>query len=109
WTTPEEKAWLERRIPDFIEAQEKNDPKSFFLACHCEWFHRFELEPPTAQEVAKQGGNVDKATSVKKRRQKKRVSEWFYNHTRSATSHRVLNLAKRKTGFLHPYQAYMSL
>lgn len=72
WTTPEEKAWLERRIPDFIEAQEKlNDPKSFFLARHCEWFHRFELEPPTSQEVAKQGGGVDKATSVKERRQKK--------------------------------------
>ncbi|OJT05534.1 hypothetical protein TRAPUB_3650 [Trametes pubescens] len=109
WTTPEEKAWLERRIPDFIEAQEKNDPKSFFLGCHGEWFHRFEMEPPTAQEIEKQGGNVDKATSVKKKLQKKRVSEWFYNHTRSATSRRVLNLAKRKTGYLHPYQAYMTI
>lgn len=126
WTTPEEKAWLEKRIPDFVEAQENHNAKSFFVGTHDEWFHRFELEPPTAEEIAAASGNVEKATSVKKKKQKvvsimsrsvwtltsprpQRVKEWFYNHTRSATSHRVLNLAKRKTGYLHPYQAYMTM
>ncbi|KAI0650175.1 hypothetical protein C8Q79DRAFT_874573, partial [Trametes meyenii] len=109
WTTPEQLSWLEKRVPEFIQARQSHTTHKFFMIAYFEWSHRFDSEPPNAKELEKAEGNVEKATSMKNKKEKKRFREWFYNHTRPAPSHRPLNLSNKKTGYLHPFQAYMSL
>ncbi|KAH9887553.1 hypothetical protein C8Q73DRAFT_618286, partial [Cubamyces lactineus] len=109
WATEEQASWLSKRLPDFVQAQSANKTDKFFGITYCEWFHRFNLEDPTPEELEAEGGNEERARSKKTKAQRKRIRWWFYNHARGATSRRVLNLNKKKTGYLHPYQAYLRL
>ncbi|KAI0671899.1 hypothetical protein C8Q78DRAFT_991412 [Trametes maxima] len=109
WTTPEQRAWLEKRIPGFVEAQQTQSTYDFFIVVAYEWFKQFPMLEPTEEELKVAHGNRATAISVKKKAEKQRVTEWFYNNTRLPKSNRPINLKKRKTGYLHPYQAYMKL
>ncbi|KAI9059316.1 hypothetical protein FKP32DRAFT_1532208, partial [Trametes sanguinea] len=81
----------------------------FLAHTYSEWFHAYELEDPTEEEINDADGNAEKAASRKAKAQRKRIRTWFYNHARGAPSRRVMNLSKKKTGYLHPYQAYLKL
>ncbi|KAI0643897.1 hypothetical protein C8Q79DRAFT_894824, partial [Trametes meyenii] len=109
WTTPEQLSWLEKRIPEFVEAQHAHTTNKFFRIAYFEWSHRFDIEPPNEKELEKVNGDMEKAKSTKNKKVRKRFKEWFYNHTRPTQTHRPLNLSSKKTGYLHPFQAYMSL
>ncbi|KAI0323433.1 hypothetical protein GY45DRAFT_1209418, partial [Cubamyces sp. BRFM 1775] len=109
WATEEQIAWMSKRLPTFVEAQRENTTEKFFAVTHSEWFHRFDLDDPTPEEVEAADGDKEKAQSKKAKAQRKQVRWWFYNRTRGASSRRVLNLTKKRTGYLHPYQAYLSL
>ncbi|KAI0644977.1 hypothetical protein C8Q79DRAFT_892958, partial [Trametes meyenii] len=109
WMTPEQKSWLEKRIPEFIEAQVTRTTTDFFAAVAYDWFRAFLCPEPTSEELEDAEWDMALAMSEKRKAEKQRIIGWFYNHTRSAKSRRPINLSKRKTGYLHPYQAYMKL
>ncbi|KAI9064964.1 hypothetical protein FKP32DRAFT_1568829 [Trametes sanguinea] len=109
WATDEQYSWLTKKLPGFIEAQQNNTVEQFLSTTYTEWFNEYELEEPTEAEVAEAGGSVEKAVSTNAKEQHKRLRNWFYNHARGAPSRRVLNLAKKKRGHLHAYQAYVKI
>ncbi|KAJ8472367.1 hypothetical protein ONZ51_g8553 [Trametes cubensis] len=131
WATEDQTAWLSKRLPDFVKSQRENKTDKFFAVTYSEWFHRFDLEEPTAEELEEAQGDKEKAVSMKTKRQRQvsrphvdidirllttfldrltqRIWWWYYNRTRGVSSKRVLNLNKKRTGYLHPYQAYIHL
>lgn len=71
WATEEQASWLSKRLPDFVQAQSANKTDKFFGITYCEWFHRFNLEDPTPEELEAEGGNEERARSKKTKAQRK--------------------------------------
>ena len=71
WATDEQSKWLTARIPDFIEAQRKNAMEDFFKVTYTDRFHCWELEDPTAAELAEQKGDREAAVSQKTKAMRK--------------------------------------
>ncbi|KAI9069757.1 hypothetical protein FKP32DRAFT_1542788, partial [Trametes sanguinea] len=109
WASTEQQEWLTKCLPVFVKAQQDNTIGTFLAVMYSEWFHLYELEDPTEEELQDANGDAEKAASIKTKEQRKRLRNWFYNHARGAPSRRVLNLTKKKTGYLHPYQAYLKV
>ncbi|OJT10122.1 25S rRNA (cytosine-C(5))-methyltransferase rcm1 [Trametes pubescens] len=113
WTTEEEERFLKNRKPGFIQAQLDHNVNEFLKRVHSEWGHFFlpEPTPPAPSKGGKKNGTIPAAPPVPVVPQsvRKRLTTWFYNHSRGTSNRRVLNLNKKKTGFLHPYQAYITL
>ncbi|KAH9885583.1 hypothetical protein C8Q73DRAFT_617450, partial [Cubamyces lactineus] len=109
WATDEQAKWLKGKLPEFVQSQRKNRVDKFFEVAYSEWFRRFPLEEPTEEEVQKRGGNQEKARSKKTKLQHKRIRWWFYNRARGSSTKRILDLGKKRTGYLHPYQAYLKV
>ncbi|KAI0669041.1 hypothetical protein C8Q78DRAFT_993146 [Trametes maxima] len=70
WTTPEQEAWLKKRIPAFIEAQDDQKTQEFFLIATFEWEQCFDPEEPSEKEIVEADGNVERVVSVKKKKQR---------------------------------------
>lgn len=68
WPTPEQKAWLEARVPAFIDAQQKKITSTlFFPLTHKEWQQQFPTLPPDEKELEEAKGNLDIAVAKKKK------------------------------------------
>jgi hypothetical protein len=68
WTTSAQRAWLEERIPAFTESQENDQTTTvFYPELYVAWEKSFALEPPSATELEKAGGDLEKATATKKK------------------------------------------
>lgn len=66
WTTKEQDAWLEERLPKFIEVnQRKAAAKEFFPDMLKAFIEKWPVEPVTAAEI-KDAGNAEFAMRVKK-------------------------------------------
>jgi hypothetical protein len=69
WTTNEQRQWLEERIPAFLEAQQADTLGSvFFPDLYDEWRKQHPVQPPSAEELEKAGGNLEKAKKEGKKK-----------------------------------------
>lgn len=69
WTTDEQRKWLEKRISVFLEAQQADTLGSvFFPDLYDEWRKLYPTQPPTAEELEKAGGNLEKAKKEGKKK-----------------------------------------
>lgn len=67
WTTIEQRAWLEERIPAFIEAQQSKATGAFFDDIHTGWQKNWPTEAPTQQELKSANGNAERALAIKQK------------------------------------------
>jgi len=69
WTTELQREWLEARLADFREAQEdKTTSKLFFPKTFNAWKEQWPASPPTEQEIT-DAGSLEKARSIKNKKQ----------------------------------------
>ena len=72
WMANEQRKWLKERIPTFLKAQQADTLGSvFFPDLNDNWCKLYPAQPPTAEELEKAGGNLEK---VKKQGNKKTES-----------------------------------
>ena len=65
WTTPEQEAWLDKRKPAFLEAnQKKSAGKEFFPDVTKAFCEKWPAAPPTQQEI-NDAGSIELAIRVK--------------------------------------------
>jgi len=68
WTTTEQENWLKQRLQLFKDTQTtKTTASQFFPEVHKEWRKSWPVQPPTVDDIAKAGGNVEKATVDKRK------------------------------------------
>lgn len=65
WTTESQCEWLEKILPEWRNAQEGDASKDFRAQVLLDWKQEFPLEPPTAKELEKAGGDENKARQTK--------------------------------------------
>lgn len=71
-------AWLEARVPAFVEAQQnKTTSTTFFPEAHKEWAEQFPTPEPTENEVEDAKGNMAAAVA-KKHKFWEKVSDFHY-------------------------------
>ena len=97
WTTEEQRAWLEARVPAFIEAQEKKMASStFFPETHKAWRELWPTPTPTKADISKWEMEENTHTQLRKKMAEvnfakvpqmqadfllQRVVTWFHNNT----------------------------
>jgi hypothetical protein len=65
WTTPEQEAWLEKRKPAFLQAnQKKSAGKDFFPDVTKAFREQWPVAPATQQEI-NDAGSIELAMKVK--------------------------------------------
>jgi hypothetical protein len=64
---PEQRAWLEARIPTFIEAQQTKTTSGFLNKTHQKWQESWPIAEPTEDEVQSAKGDVECARAVKQK------------------------------------------
>ena len=132
WTTGEQRIWLEERIPAFLEAQQADTLANvFFPDLYDEWPKLYPTQPPTAEELEKAGGNLEKANKQGKKKMEnvsfqyiiikrcghlliyiqKRLAQWFHNITcaQSAGGKRGVIKIKKTTRLVPAWQTYINL
>ncbi|TFK80099.1 hypothetical protein K466DRAFT_451983, partial [Polyporus arcularius HHB13444] len=115
WTTDEQATWLTERVRRFTDAQADGTTRPFFNATTESWVVSWPVDPPTAEDIAKQDGDEEAAKREKFSKLRSRIEWWFRNHTRANStgstnkSKAVLSLTRKRTQPLMPYQAYMHL
>lgn len=68
WTSAAQRAWLEQRIPEFNDAQEKGTTtKVFYPKLYKAWDRAFNPEQPSIIEVKEAGGNLERAKAKKRK------------------------------------------
>ncbi|KIL68679.1 hypothetical protein M378DRAFT_8154 [Amanita muscaria Koide BX008] len=111
WTTPEQRSWLEERIPDFTQAQQDKTMGSFLGVVHQKWQEKWPAEEPTEEEIQAAKGNKERAEASKRKVIEERVKYWFHNNTRGSSSgtgaRGVLKLSSTPK-LMHPWQAYQN-
>jgi hypothetical protein len=66
WTSPDQRVWLEKLIPAFVESQEnKTTGTSFLPETFKEWDKKWPVGPPTEAELEKVDGDQEKALAKK--------------------------------------------
>jgi len=66
WMTPDQRKWLEARIPEFVQAQkDKTTSSIFFPGIHGAWQQQWPIEPPTPDEVQHAKGDENVALALK--------------------------------------------
>ncbi|EMD31062.1 hypothetical protein CERSUDRAFT_78405 [Gelatoporia subvermispora B] len=106
WTTVPQRAFLESRIPDYRSIQKTSAWPLFWKPLFDDWFKQW---PTGADDPAKKEEDEDNM--------RRRLREWFWNHTRGTTSAgqsqgrtTLLNLSgKQRTRKVLPWQAYQSI
>ena len=128
WTTEEQRAWLEARVPAFIEAQEKKTASStFFPETHKAWRELWPTPAPTEADISKWETEENARTQLRKKMAEvnfakvpqmqadfllQRVVTWFHNNTRvtsSSVGTRSLLKLGTNSKLLHGWQAYQHL
>jgi hypothetical protein len=67
WTTPEQCAWLEARIPAFVQAQQAKTTSAFLDDTHHKWQERWPIAEPIGDEVQSAEGDVERARAAKQK------------------------------------------
>jgi hypothetical protein len=67
WTTPEQRAWLEERIPAFLEAQKLQTVRQFLIETFGKWQSEWPSLELTAEELRRARGNKERALSVQRK------------------------------------------
>jgi hypothetical protein len=67
WTTPEQRAWLEELIPDFVQAQQDKSVRSFLDDTYAKWHKEWPTPPPAAEEVRRTKGNAEKMLTISRK------------------------------------------
>ena len=66
WTTPDQRQWLEARIPEFVQVQkDKTTSSIFFLNVHQAWQQQWPTQSPTAAELQDAKGDEKVALALK--------------------------------------------
>ncbi|KAI0042928.1 hypothetical protein FA95DRAFT_1467866, partial [Auriscalpium vulgare] len=87
WTTPSQEEWLEQVLTRFLDTNgEQPAKKKWWEATYADWFKKFPLPPPSAEQVEKAGGDLAAAAAEARLKQHNRVYHWIHNHTRNSTS-----------------------
>ncbi|TFK79972.1 hypothetical protein K466DRAFT_459428, partial [Polyporus arcularius HHB13444] len=110
WTTDEQAAWLSERKKAFADAQASSTTRAFLSAVTEAFLAKWPLADPTVEELADAGNKVEVAKDNKRTKLRNQLEWWFRNRARANASGRtnastaVLNLTRRRTQPLHPYQ-----
>jgi hypothetical protein len=132
WASKEQQDWLYAQLPGFRKAQETKTTPSFFAGIYQEFHAQWPVPAPTAEEIAADDGNEEKAKTTKEKASEsvsgsfhslaylsdfftypcQRIHYWVYNKSRGSTSgtgtRGVLKL-KSNSRLLHPWQAFAKL
>lgn len=70
WTIPEQEAWLQERMSDFLYAQQQKMTATFFPPIYKAWHKAYPSRAPMAEEIKKADGDVAKAQAVVKKKER---------------------------------------
>jgi ABC-type phosphate transport system substrate-binding protein len=133
WASEEQQTWLSDQLADFRKAQEAKTTAGFFMELYQNFHDTWPLAPPNAEELSKEDGNEEKATTVKQKASEhvsisfslivdpvtkmvftyyQRLHEYIYNKSRGSSSgsgtRKTLKLNNNSRS-LHPWQAFAKL
>ncbi|KAF9458063.1 hypothetical protein BDZ94DRAFT_1313656 [Collybia nuda] len=110
WTTPDQKSWLELRIPDFLEAQKTGRTDRFHQLTSEAWFQTWP------ESIVNDANSDSRMSQVTKR--KKQLRNWFswnsqpakcMRSTKSSVFLDALNKPSKGTRVPRPVEAYQRL
>jgi hypothetical protein len=67
WTTPEQRAWLEALVAEFVQAQQMKATGSFFDDTYSRWYEKWPTAAPSDEEIKKAEGSAEKALASKRK------------------------------------------
>lgn len=67
WASKQQQDWLYAQLPDFRKAQETRATPSFFAEIYEEFHAKWPVPAPTADEIAAEDGNEEKAKTTKEK------------------------------------------
>ncbi|KAG6907522.1 hypothetical protein DXG01_008611 [Tephrocybe rancida] len=80
WTTPDQGAFLNRHIDSFLEHQKASNLNTFAIGVEKSWFAQWPLKNPPPIDLSDQ--DACKKHNDELALMRKRLGEWFRNHTR---------------------------
>jgi hypothetical protein len=80
WTTNAQEAWLRKELPMFLQVDSTQMRKRFFDDICIAWQGKWPDTEPTAEELAKVGGDLTEAVATKRQKKDKVSTKKFFGN-----------------------------